>query len=59
MRKNEFVRIFPCRGSEIYDKYFVTPRPSNKFLYKYMFTDDIIPFPPGYPNSGLAKSIAD
>lgn len=38
-----YVWIYPAKGSEIYDKYFTGPRPYNKFLYKCLFTDEIIP----------------
>lgn len=48
-RRNNFVRIYPSKNSDIYDGFFVTPRPSNKFLYRYLYTDEIIHFPQGYP----------
>lgn len=48
-RKNNFVRIYPAKNSDMYDHYFITPRPSNKFLHRYLFSDDIIHYPTGYP----------
>jgi len=41
--RGNYVRIYPAKGSEIYDKYFTGPRPYNKFLYKCLYTDEIIP----------------
>jgi len=42
-RRGNFVRIYPSRGSDIYDKYFSGPRPYNRFLFKCLYTDEIIP----------------
>ena len=36
-RRRNFVRIYPAKGSEVYDKYFEQVRPLNKFLYKYLY----------------------
>jgi hypothetical protein len=36
-----FVCIYPAPGSEVYDKFFSTPRPLNKFLQRILFTDDL------------------
>ena len=40
-RKGNFIRIYPSHGSDHYDKYFASPRPFNRFIYKMMFTDYI------------------
>ena len=50
IRKNDYIRIYPAKNSDIYEKYFVTPRPSNRFLHRYLYSDEVIPYPPGYPN---------
>lgn len=42
-RKGNYVWIYPAKGSEIYDKYFSGPRPYNKFLYKCLYSDEILP----------------
>ena len=36
-RRRNFVRIYPAKGSDTYDKYFEQSRPLNKFLYKYLY----------------------
>lgn len=41
-RKGNFIRIYPSKNSNIYDKYFITPRVSHKIVYKYLFTDEVI-----------------
>lgn len=41
-RKGNFIRIYPNKNSDFYDQYFVTPRVSNKVLYKFLFTDELI-----------------
>ena len=52
VRKVNFVRIYPARGCEVYDQYFVTPRPSNKIIQRYLYYDDLIPYPAGmFPSS--------
>lgn len=33
-RRGNFVRIYPSKGSNSYDKYFKSYRPYNNFLYK-------------------------
>jgi len=47
-RKSNFIRIYPTRTSDIYDKYFTNTKPINNVVYKCLFTDEIIPFPNGY-----------
>lgn len=42
-RSSEFVRIFPWKGCDIYNKYFESKRASNVFLYKALFTEEILP----------------
>lgn len=41
-RKGNFIRIYPNKNSDFYDQYFITPRVSNKVLYKFLFTDELI-----------------
>ena len=41
--KGNYIRIYPSKGSENYDKYFSGPRPYNKFLHKCLYTNEIIP----------------
>ena len=42
-RRGNFIRIYPARGTDIYDPYFKSVRPYNVFLYKCLFSDEIIP----------------
>ena len=42
-RKGNFIRIYPSKGSNTYDKYFRGYRPYNHFLYKCLFSEDVIP----------------
>ena len=42
-RRGNFIRIYPSRGSDMYDKFFSGPRPYNRFLYKCLYTEEIIP----------------
>jgi hypothetical protein len=42
-RKGNYIRIYPSRGSEIYDKFFTGTRPYNRFLFKCLYTSEIIP----------------
>jgi len=41
-RRGHFIRIYPAKNSDIYDQYFMSPRPYNKVLYKVLFTDEIL-----------------
>lgn len=41
-RKGNFIRIYPSKNSDIYEQYFTIPRTTNKMLYKYLFTDEIM-----------------
>jgi hypothetical protein len=38
-RMDNFVRIYPAFGSDVYDKYFETPRPFNRYIYRTLYTD--------------------
>lgn len=42
-RKGNFIRIYPCKDSDIYDQYFLNPRASNKIIHKYLFGNDLVP----------------
>jgi len=42
-RRGNFIRIYPSKGSNRYDKFFKNYRPFNNFLYKCLYTEDIIP----------------
>lgn len=42
-RRGNFIRIYPAKGSSSYDKYFKGVRPYNQFIYKCLYTDEIIP----------------
>lgn len=41
-RKGNYIRIYPAKGSDMYDPYFSGPRPYNKAVYKALFGDDIV-----------------
>lgn len=55
-RRNNFIRIYPAKGTDIYDKYFKNIRPLNVFLYKCLYTDEILPM--GYSQPIKEISIA-
>jgi hypothetical protein len=42
-RSNDFIRLYPSKGCNIYDKYFCSKRSSNVFIYKALFTESILP----------------
>lgn len=42
-RRGNFIRIYPAKGTDIYDQYFKSVRPYNVFLYKCLFTDEVFP----------------
>ena len=42
LRTEHFVRIYPCEGSEIYDKFFNIPRKINKALFHFLFESNNI-----------------
>jgi tubulin polyglutamylase TTLL5 len=39
-RLGNFFRIFPSEGSNIYEKYFLTPRASNRAVYSYLYLNE-------------------
>lgn len=41
-RRGNFLRIYPSRGSEIYDPFFQSPRPYNKVINKVLFSDEVV-----------------
>lgn len=41
-KKANFVRIYPAKGTEIYDTFFASSRPFNKLVYKMLYTDEIL-----------------
>lgn len=41
-RIGNFIRIYPAAKSDMYDKFFLGPRPYNKAVYKAMFTDEVL-----------------
>lgn len=46
-RSGEFVRIFPCRGSKQYEKFFsgvFGTRMLNRIVHKVLFTNEIVPY---------------
>lgn len=44
-RRSNFIRIYPTKTSDIYDKYFTQTKPLNCLIQKCLFTNEIIPFP--------------
>lgn len=43
-RRGNYVRIYPSKGSDLYDCFFFTgARPMNRFLYKCLYTDELLP----------------
>lgn len=59
-RRNNFIRIYPSRNSDIYDQFFISPKISNKIVYKYLFTNEIVPveLPKGFTNSLYNKQVS-
>ena len=41
-RRGNYIRIYPAKGSDMYDHFFSGPRPYNKAVYKALFTDEIL-----------------
>ena len=41
-RKGYFVRIYPSRGSDMYDPFFQHPRPYNKVIQKVLYSDEVL-----------------
>ncbi len=42
-RRGNYIRIYPAKGSDMYDYLFGGPRPYNKAVYNVLFTDLIQP----------------
>jgi len=40
-RKHNFVRIYPAKGTNYYDKYFEASRSNYKMLYKFLYEDPL------------------
>jgi len=46
-RSGEFVRIFPCKGSKPYEKYFsgvFGTRMLNRLVHKTLYTNEVLPY---------------
>jgi len=43
-RRGNFVRIYPSRGSKIYDKFFTASKPLNKIIYRTLFSNEILQY---------------
>ena len=41
-RRGNYIRIYPSKGSDMYDSLFTGPRPYNKAVYKALFTDEVL-----------------
>jgi hypothetical protein len=41
-RRGNYIRIYPAKGSDMYDPYFNSARPFNKAVYKALFTDEVL-----------------
>ena len=42
-RRGNYIRIYPAPNSNLYDKFFVAPRPYNNLLYRVFYSDDVLP----------------
>jgi|TARA_B110000285_G_C15025587_1_gene563988 hypothetical protein len=38
-RRGNFIRVYPASGTDMYDKYFLEPRPFNRYIYSVLYTD--------------------
>ena len=45
LKKGNYVRIYPAKGSDTYDPYFAGPRPANKLVYKALYGDEVLKCP--------------
>ena len=36
------MRVYPAKGTDIYDQFFSGPRPVNKLMYKVLYTDEVL-----------------
>ncbi|PCI27231.1 hypothetical protein COB52_05095 [Candidatus Kaiserbacteria bacterium] len=43
MRQGSYVRIYPAKGSDLYDCFFSQNRPANRFIYKCLYSDELVP----------------
>ena len=41
-RRGNYIRIYPAKGSDMYDPYFNSARPFNKAVYKALFADEVL-----------------
>jgi len=41
-RRGHYIRIYPAKGTDMYDSLFPGPRPYNKAVYKALFTDEVL-----------------
>lgn len=41
-KRNQFIRIYPSRGCEMYDAFFTHVRPYNKVITKVLFSDEVV-----------------
>lgn len=46
-RRGNFVRIYPSKGSKIYDKFFPMSKMLNKIIYKTFYSNDVLPYHTG------------
>ncbi|CAI2370039.1 unnamed protein product [Moneuplotes crassus] len=42
-RSGEFIRLYPSKNSDKYNKYFSAKRSQNIFIYKILYTEDVLP----------------
>ena len=56
-RSDDFIRIYPSKGCDIYNKYFISKRNSNVFIYKALFTEELLPLDQ-HDNSHMMSSTA-
>mmetsp|Transcript_8125 Transcript_8125/g.7710 ORF Transcript_8125/g.7710 Transcript_8125/m.7710 type:complete len:92 (+) Transcript_8125:115-390(+) len=42
-RSGEFIRLYPSKNSDKYNKYFSSKRSQNIFIYKILYTEDVLP----------------
>ncbi len=52
-RMGEFVRIYPARGTDNFDRYFSSNRFFNKLVYKAIYTNDVLKYATSSPSKQL------
>lgn len=52
-KKANFIRIYPGKGTDIYDGFFASSRPYNKLVYKMLYTDEILKCIQGKPTADV------